>query len=159
MLGGAFTLMIRAATLSDLPELLELERRCFASDRLTRRQFHYMLTRANALMIVDELQGVVHAYALMLFSRSTSIARLYSLAVDSGVRGQGIGRRLVSACEDAARACGRARLRLEIRKDNVASIGLFAGLGYRRFGEYRGYYEDNTDVWRFEKSLGLMPGA
>ena len=145
--------MIRTARLSDIPALFELEQRCFATDRLSRRQFRYMLTRANALTLVEEHRGAVRGYVLLLFSRGTSMARLYSIAVDPAARGRGVGRALVEACEEAARGRDCATLRLEIRKDNADSIGLFTALGYRRFGEYQGYYEDYMDAWRFEKSL------
>lgn len=153
MLLETFAPMIRTAQVSDIPALLDLEQRCFATDRLSRRQFRYMLTRAKALTLVDERRGAVRGYVLLLFSRGTSMARLYSIAVDPAARSQGIGQALVRVAEEAAREHDCAWLRLEIRKDNTASIGLFAGLGYRRFGEYQGYYEDHTDAWRFEKSL------
>lgn len=145
--------MIRPAQVSDIPALLDLEQRCFATDRLSRRQFRYMLTKANALTLVEEQGDILRGYVLLLFSRGTSMARLYSIAVDPKGRGQGIGQALVKAAEEAALAHDCPWLRLEVRKDNTASIGLFAGLGYRRFGEYQGYYEDHMDAWRFEKSL------
>ncbi|MDD3519267.1 MAG: GNAT family N-acetyltransferase/peptidase C39 family protein [Chromatiales bacterium] len=145
--------MIRPAQVSDIPALLRLEQQCFQTDRLSRRQFRYMLTRAKAYTLVFERDGALLGYVLLLFSRGTSMARLYSIAVDPQARGQRIGQALVEAAEQEARERECAWLRLEIRKDNEASIGLFTGLGYKRFGEYGDYYEDHMDAWRFEKSL------
>jgi len=48
----SFTL--RPAGLDDLAALVDLEARCFSYDRLSRRNFHYMLTRANAVLILAE---------------------------------------------------------------------------------------------------------
>lgn len=144
---------IRAALTTDLEALVALERHCFASDRLSRRQFRYMLTKANALTLVAGNGGVLTGYVLLLFSRGTSMARLYSIAVDPATRGQGVAQALVAAAERAARERDCAWLRLEIRKDNVASLELFERCGYRRFGEYDDYYEDHMDAWRYEKSL------
>lgn len=145
--------MIRRATLADLDALIALEAQCFQTDRLTRRQFRYMLTKANAAILVFESEGVLLGYALLLFSRGTSMARLYSIAVAEDARGRGVGRSLVEAAEHEARDRDCAYLRLEIRKDNAASQGLFRSMGYKQFGEYDDYYEDHMDALRFEKSL------
>lgn len=145
--------MIRTATLDDVPRLLRLEQVCFETDRLSRRQFRYMLTKANAVIFVFEDGDALLGYVLILFSRGTSMARLYSIAVDPAARGRGVGRALVEAAEEESRGRDCAYLRLEIRKDNTASLGLFRSLGYKRFGEYPDYYEDHMDAWRFGKSL------
>ncbi|MEE4377380.1 MAG: ribosomal-protein-alanine acetyltransferase, partial [Candidatus Competibacteraceae bacterium] len=39
---------LRQATLDDLDALVILENRCFSSDKLSRRRFRYMLTKAHA---------------------------------------------------------------------------------------------------------------
>ncbi|HSP01688.1 MAG TPA: GNAT family N-acetyltransferase/peptidase C39 family protein [Thioalkalivibrio sp.] len=145
--------MIRPAEVPDIPALVALEQRCFQTDRLSRRQFRYMLTKANAHVLLSEVDGLINGYVLLLFSRGTSMARLYSIAVDESARGQGIGQALVEAAEEAARERECAYLRLEIRKDNSASIALFTRLGYEPFGEYGDYYEDHMGAWRYEKSL------
>lgn len=150
---GTRTHMIRAATLEDLDALIALEEDCFDTDRLSRRQFRYMLTRAKAATLVYEEDGTILGYAMVSFSRGTSSARLYSIAVDPAARGRRIGRELVGAAEDAARERDYAYLRLEVRRDNPASVRLFRGLGYKQFGEYDEYYEDRMDALRFEKSL------
>ncbi|AOU97273.1 ribosomal-protein-alanine acetyltransferase [Acidihalobacter yilgarnensis] len=145
--------MIRPATLDDVDALLRLEESCFQTDRLSRRQFRYMILRAHADVLVHEHEGVSAAYVLTLYSRGTSMARIYSIAVSDALRGQGVGRALVQAAEDRARAEGRVSLRLEIRRDNEASLALFRALGYRQFAQVPDYYEDHMEALRFEKSL------
>lgn len=145
--------MIRDATLDDLDALVEVENRCFDSDRLSRRSFRYLLTKGNAEIIVEEDNGVLRGYAMLLFNTGTSLARLYSLAVDPAQQRKGVASALVQAAEEKARVNDAVTLRLEIRKDNVASIGLFRRHGYREFGLYTDYYEDHMDALRFEKSL------
>ena len=145
--------MIRTAGLGDIDELVRLEDTCFETDRLSRRQFRYMLTKANAAIFVFEDEGRLLGYDLVLFSRGTSMARLYSIAVDPAARGRGVGKALVEAAEEESRERDCAYLRLEIRKDNQASLALFRSMGYKQFGEFEDYYEDHMDAWRFEKSL------
>ncbi|QIK36777.1 GNAT family N-acetyltransferase [Caldichromatium japonicum] len=145
--------VIRPATLVDLDALCHLETSCFASDRITRRQFRYLLTRGHAITLLAELDGEVAGYVLVLLNRATAVARLYSIAVAPEARGRGIGRALAAAAEQAALAADRAYLRLEIRGDNLASQSLFEGAGYRRFGVLADYYEDHMEALRYEKAL------
>jgi ribosomal protein S18 acetylase RimI-like enzyme/predicted double-glycine peptidase len=145
--------MIRKATLHDLEALVALENRSFTTDRLSRRSFRHLLTKAHAVTLVDELEGRLAGYATVLFNMGTSLARLYSIAVDSEWRGKGVGQRLVVASEEAAREGDCVVLRLEVRSDNHASLALFRRMGYRQFGHYEDYYEDHMDALRFEKEL------
>ncbi len=96
---------IRLATLEDLDALVALEDRCFTSDRLSRRNFRYMLTDARASTQVWDENEQIRGYVLVLFSKGTALARLYSIAVDATMRGRGVGRRLIEAAE--AEALGR----------------------------------------------------
>lgn len=145
---------IREGALSDIASLVRLEEASFETDRLSRRQFRYMLTRARArILLAEDTQGGLLGYVLVLFSRGTSVARLYSIAVAQAARGQGVARALVAAAEAAAWEQDRAYMRLEIRRDNLASQTLFEGTGYRRFGVLSDYYEDHMEALRYEKTL------
>ncbi|WP_018878147.1 GNAT family N-acetyltransferase/peptidase C39 family protein [Thioalkalivibrio sp. ALE28] len=156
---AAESALIRPATLEDLEALVALEDAAFEIDRISRRQFRYLLTRGHAVTLVAEDAGGegLLGYVMLLFSRGTSLARLYSIAVSARARGQGLGRRLVEAAEDAARQHGRTDLRLEVRRDNATSLALFRGLGYRDFGTIDDYYEDHMDALRLQKSLATGP--
>ncbi|TAN51409.1 MAG: GNAT family N-acetyltransferase [Methylococcaceae bacterium] len=145
--------MLRPATLSDLPILLRIENASFEGDRLTRRQLRYLLTKANAATLVDEADGVIRGYVMLLFHTSTSLARLYSYAVAPPFRGQGIGTALVDAAEQLALQQECVTLRLEVRQDNAASLALFKKRGYRYLEVTPDYYEDHMDALRFEKYL------
>lgn len=145
--------MLRSATLADLPALLRIENAAFAGDRITRRQFRYLLTKANAATLVEESDGAIRGYAMLLFHTGTSLARFYSYAVDPAQRGQGIGTQLIKAAERAALDAECVTLRLEVRRDNAASLGLFSKLGYRYLDAVPDYYEDHMEALRFEKHL------
>lgn len=145
--------MLRSATLADLPSLLRIENTSFDGDRLTRRQFRYLLTKANAVTLVEEANGVIRGYAMLLFHTGTSLARFYSYAVDPAFRGVGLGKVLIKAAERAALAAECVTLRLEVRRDNATSLGLFRALGYRYLDVVPDYYEDHMEALRFEKYL------
>lgn len=145
--------MIREAALEDIDALVAIEERCFEIDRLSRRNFRHLISKGKAVTLLEEAGGVVEGYVLVLFHSGTSLARLYSIAVDPGLHRSGLGRRLAEAAEDAARGCDCVTMRLEIRSDNIASINLFRGMGYREFGTYENYYEDHMSAVRMEKRL------
>lgn len=145
--------MIREATLDDVDALVAIEERCFESDRLSRRNFRHLLTRGKAATLLEEAEGKVDGYVLVLFHRGTSLARLYSIAVAPDLHRHGIGRRLAQAAEQAARDRDCVTMRLEIRSDNQPSINLFKSMGYREFGAYEDYYEDHMSAVRMEKRL------
>lgn len=65
----------------------------------------------------------------------------------------------VEAVEQAVLEHGSTTLRLEARTDNQPSINLFESMGYRQFGVYLKYYEDNADAVRLEKRLLASPPA
>ena len=90
---------LRPAALGDLGALLDLERRVFTTDRLSRRSLRDFLFRPN------------HA-----------AARLYSIAVEPGQRGGGIGPMLLDAAEDKALAHDCVWMRLEVHENNARAI-------------------------------------
>jgi len=147
--------MIRRAAIADIPALTAIENSCFAADRIAHRSFRYLLTRANAAVLVAECRDQVRGYAVVLFYR-TKLARIYSIAVDPRWQGRAIGRALVRAAERIAVERRAARLRLEVRVDNGRARALYRRRGFRQLAVESAYYEDRMDALRLEKSLGLQ---
>src|SRR5262245_59690281 len=106
-------LELRAASLDDLNALVELENCCFEFDRLSRRNFQWMINRAKAALIVAEAEGKLLGYVLVQFHQGTSLARLYSIALEERARGIGLGQKLLSAAEKTAIEHDCAYMRLE----------------------------------------------
>jgi len=145
--------MIRIADSDDLAALLDIEHVSFPGDRLSRRSFHHLLTQGHALTLLDEQDGQQRGYVILLFKKNLSAARIYSIATHPDFLGQGVAAALVMAAEQAALVHNCATMRLEVRKDNAASLHLFQSRGYRVFGEHTSYYEDGEDAFRLEKTL------
>ncbi|ALG66681.1 GNAT family N-acetyltransferase/peptidase C39 family protein [Beggiatoa leptomitoformis] len=145
--------MIRPAHLDDIDALLVIENECFNTDRLSRRNFRYLLSKAHAHTIVEEEQGVIRGYTMLLLSRGTSMARLYSLAIRPAYQQRGIAKTLFATAEEIALAHDCVSLRLETRGDNIIMQGLVKKNGYKYFDEVSDYYEDHMRALRFEKFL------
>ena len=152
----------RLATADDIPALVRLENQSFPTDRLSQRNFRYMLSKGNGVTLVEtDREGEIRGYALVLFHRGTPLARLYSIAVAPRWRGKGIGRVLMKAAEDAARERDAAYMRLEVRADDIETQDFYKRLGYRPFGYHSHYYEDQGDALRMDKVIapGLAPNV
>ncbi len=149
-------LRIRRAEIADLDAVEALETRVFESDELSRRSLRYYIGTRTACFLVLESDGVIVGDAIIAVRQGSRRARLYSLAISPGHAGRGFGRRLLSACEDAARELGSTALRLEVRDTNAAAIGLYRRAGFGEFGRYPDYYEDGAAALRFEKSIAPL---
>lgn len=150
-------LQLREARLGDIDALLALEDACFDTDQLGRRNFRWMIRKANAALLVAHDGERLAGYILVLFHAGTSLGRIYSVAVNPECRGRGVADRLVAAAEEAALAADCAWMRLEVRPDNASAIRLYEKHGYRQFGVYPRFYEDDTDALRFEKRILRLP--
>jgi ribosomal-protein-alanine acetyltransferase len=149
---------IRPATTADLDALVRIEERAFALDRFSRRSFRYLLSKANAAtLVVDGAGGSVAGYAMVLFHRGMSLARLYSIAVDPEAQGQGIGALLLDAVENVAREHDAAYMRLEVRADADTTQAFYRQRGYRPFGTQPDYYMDGEAAVQMEKMLAPRP--
>ena len=152
-------MMIRRATSTDIETLVGIEDRAFdPTDRLSRRSFRYLLTKAHGALLVAEKHGQVKGYAAVLVNAGTALARLYSFAVDATCRQQGIGHALLGAAEALAEESGGVCLRTEVRKDNESAIQLLDRRGYRRFGVLLAHYDDDMDALRYEKTVASPHG-
>jgi ribosomal protein S18 acetylase RimI-like enzyme len=148
----------RAATYDDVDALLALEKASFDTDRLSRRSFQWMIRRGNGWLELAEDDGGLLGYALVLFHKGTSLARLYSMAVDNRARGRGLGRALLQRGEYEAIRRGSVYMRLEVRPDNAPAIALYEALGYHQFAIFDDYYEDHSDALRYEKRIRHFGG-
>ena len=87
------------------------------------------------------------AYAGLLAPRGSGQGDIQTIAVDTALRGRGVGRALMHALIDEARRRDVAELFLEVRADNPVARGLYESLGFEEIGVRRGYYQpDGVDA-------------
>jgi len=148
----------RPAKKSDVPELVKLENSSFKTDRLSARNFRYFIDLSHGEVLVQTNEGEISGYGILLFHRGTALARLYSIAVSSKFRGQGLGKKLLTKLEAIASERECTYLRLEVRTNNTAAIELYESQGYRKFAHKEHYYEDNQDAECYEKKIRSLKG-
>lgn len=149
---------IRRGGPADLDAVHRIENRSFDRDRFPRRNLARVLASKAAAFLLVEADGVVAGYVMVLFRKGSSVARLYSIAVDPDFRGQGLAERLIAAAAIAATARGADRLRLELRPSNTGAQRLYRRAGFHHLESKPGYYNDGEDAIRMELALAGIDG-
>jgi ribosomal-protein-alanine N-acetyltransferase len=128
---------LQTLTCSHIPQLVELERTCFACP-WTAREFELCL-------------GQDHFHALGIVQRNTIVAYLtffilvdeieiVNLAVREDRRRCGWGQRLLADLMQLVRDRGLERIVLEVRSSNQIAQRLYAKNGFGIVGVRKGYY-------------------
>ncbi len=118
-----------AEALSPLME--QLMRRPATPEQIRSRLHRLAGTDRVLVAVVDGrvvgLAGLDYAW---LFHADLPTARLMSIVVDEAFRGRGIGRRLVEAAVEQARAWGCDRLELTSRLERVEAHSFYESVGF-----------------------------
>ena len=101
--------------------------------------------------IVAGVPGEVRAFGLMYYADDD--AHLLLFAVHPARQRQGIGSALLQWLEDAARAAGASRVRVEARMDNEAARSFYNERGYHEGAIVRRMYSGTLDGVQLEKWL------
>jgi ribosomal-protein-alanine N-acetyltransferase len=78
-------------------------------------------------------------YAIM--SMGAGEAHILNVCVRADLRGQSVGRRLMTWLLDEARRAGQSWVFLEVRPSNRPALLLYESLGFSQVGLRRGYYQ------------------
>jgi ribosomal protein S18 acetylase RimI-like enzyme len=107
------------------------------SDDVKSRLIAALCEQAQALVLLAWQDERVVGVAIGFFGFSTFAARpllnVHDLAVLPELRGHGIGRALLSAVDERARARSCAKVTLEVREDNARARHLYQACGFRDF--------------------------
>ncbi|CAB0151595.1 Ribosomal-protein-alanine acetyltransferase [Pseudidiomarina piscicola] len=148
--------LIRLATLDDVAQLVTLEAATFDYSQLGKRSFSRLLKSTSAHMFVvpsDKNDTVLKGYSLLLTRKNSAIWRLYSIAVATDARGQGVGRQLLEHALTYAKAHGAKALSLEVKVDNQAAIELYRRYDFEVVDVLPDYYPGYADGYRMRLSF------
>ncbi|MGD0818251.1 MAG: GNAT family N-acetyltransferase [Methanomassiliicoccales archaeon] len=143
---------IREATQGDLDGLMRIEEESFQDERFSRNMLELFVNEEEFDTLVCEIEGSVVGYAAA-YAEPEVRTRVLSLAVDTGHRGMGIGRRLMQEIEHRAKALRSTAVTLEVRVKNLPAVNLYLEEGYRIRGKIVDYYGKGENAFFMEKEL------
>ncbi len=130
----------------DLDEVLALERQLFVEGSWTAGQFWSELARVpeSRWYVVARRGPRIVGYAGVFVVVPEADVQTVAVALEE--QGRGTGRILLEALVERAVARGAGVLRLEVRADNAAALGLYRAMGFTADGRRRDYYGRGHDA-------------
>jgi [ribosomal protein S18]-alanine N-acetyltransferase len=134
------TALLRPAVERDLPEVVRIEKLCFA-DPWTEESFRRLLPGQPAIFLVAVMppDSAIAGYAIA-FSVYED-AEVLSVAVEPSFRGQGLAGQMLDAVLIELRARGVRTAFLEVRESNRAARALYGSRGFEEIGRRVRYYK------------------
>lgn len=126
----------------DISQVIKLERRSFTVP-WSEQAFCDEITNKLAFYLLGWMGDQVIAYAGMWLI--VDEAHITNVAVDSHLRGKGIGKRLMQQMLTIAAEHSAKAMTLEVRPSNKAALALYNNLGFERAGIRKNYYEDTHE--------------
>jgi len=141
-------LRIRRARPTDIPALERLEHELYTEDLVDADEWAYHLANpAHEVWLYEDGRGLLADLLLTARAASTNL-RIEGIAVAKRAQGKGYGKRLIDQAKRRAKARGKARITLEVRRDNARAVKVYRDAGFRIVGSLPGYYEDGGDAVR-----------
>jgi ribosomal-protein-alanine N-acetyltransferase len=128
---------------SDLPAILEIERRSFSDPWSEVSFIDELLTNDLAYYVVADVDGQIAGYAGMWVVLEE--AQMTNVAIHPDYRNRGLGKGIVVYLIELANELGASEMTLEVRKSNQIAQRVYRNLGFGVIGQRKGYYPDNGE--------------
>jgi ribosomal-protein-alanine acetyltransferase len=145
---------IKPLTMTQLPEVLRLNIRCFRNgDNYTKHTFNYLLSEPRTLsyrLVTDA--GDMAAFAFVMQNERNS-AHLTTIGVAPEHRRRGLATRLLDHIEEALHAKEVGTIMLEVRVGNLEAQQLYRRRKYFVVQRISRYYNNGEDCFLMMKAI------
>jgi len=146
---------IRAADTSDIPAILALANSVTSAAHWPAQIYAEMFSAnapARLILIAENEQKKLHGFAVARFTADE--CELENIVVRPESQRCGIGRKLLAALLESARAKGATRMFLEVRESNRAARALYEKCEFTESGRRADYYSSpKEDALIYQISL------
>lgn len=149
-------LSLRPFRPGDLPELVQLDARCFPPRiAYSRAELEFFVRHPRSTTTVAELEGRIAGFCVVDWKREAGVKVGHFITVDVAPehRRAGIGRVLMEAGEAHLAGAGCTGVVLEVAVSNAGAQAFYEQLGYRESGYIPGYYGDGSSALVMRKPL------
>lgn len=130
---------VRPATVADAPLLAALHAVGGGDRPWSADEYRTLLARPQTLAWLGVADGKPAGF--LLATQMADEAEIYEVVVAPAQRRRGLGRALMAALTNHAKAAGTRKIHLEVAADNAAARALYEGCGYQAVGRRKGYYK------------------
>ncbi len=142
-------LILRRMEEIDLDMVCQIEQETFSLP-WSKKSFEESIGLYHTIFLVAEMDGDVVGYCGCY--QSLEEAEIVNVAVKKGMRGLGIGRKMLTELMNLGKGQGVFAYTLEVRVSNQAAIHLYESLGFESIGIRKNFYEKPTEnamiMWR-----------
>lgn len=136
------TWLLRTARPEDLDPIMAIETDTFSSDAWSAATMSAELAGPHGhYLVAVTAAGELDGYAGLFVPAGAERADIQTIAVTPRARRQGLGRQLMVALLDEARARGAREVLLEVRADNSGAQALYRELGFEQIAVRPNYYQ------------------
>ena len=129
-------------TLETVPQVAALEHASFTtpwSEKSIREELEHEWALWYVAMEGEKLMGYIGVqYGL-------DGGDIMSIATDPAFRGQGVGKKLISAMTEILKQKELGYLTLEVRPSNEPALGLYRSMGFQEVGRRKKHYQEPTE--------------
>ena len=147
------TVLIRPATVADLPAMMALEKRAATAAHWSPEQYEALFRASDpgrvALILWEESDLLGFVIARVVGEEW----EIENIAVGGPARRRGLGTRLLGELLDLARAKDAAAVFLEVRESNLAARALYEKWAFVETGRRKRYYrepEEDAVLYRLD---------
>lgn len=143
MSATAGSCVIRPGRLSDLSDVVRIERASFADPWSELALAGELVEDILRLPLIAEVEGRIAGYVMAW--KVADQLHILNIAVDPELRRAGIATRMLLACAREALILGLRELTLEVRRSNTPALRFYELHGFIEVGVREGYYADNGE--------------
>lgn len=142
----ARSLELRTMILADLPAVMVIENQAFTNPWSTEMVKKELSQEWSTVLVAEELGpkgSIIRGFAI--FWLVADEVHVLNVATDVEHRRRGVGRLLMEAVLQLGRDRQCRLATLEVRRGNLAALGLYQSLGFRAVGMRPAYYQDDRE--------------